>query len=273
MKHVTSMLTAMYTDESTASNAAPYPTNSGGSGDSAGSAGQRSKTTEAGLRREHAYLQLRKMVLVGDFAFGQRLGEEALAEQLNVSRTPVREALMRLHYDRLLDRYADGGFFVAEPDLIDLRDLYELRLVLELRGLTRATERGYDHDLSILEPLRDRWRQIQLDPPQPDATFIELDESFHVGLSRAAGNIVITETLETVNARIRPVRMHDFLDADRIEISITEHLGILEAVLMHDLVLATDRLRSHIGISMKVVEDRAARAITQMALNRRTTRR
>lgn len=231
-----------------------------------------SKTADARLRREHTYLRLRRMVLVGDFPFGQRLAEETLAEQLEVSRTPVREALMRLHSDRLLNRYADGGFFVAEPDLIDLRDLYELRLVLEVRGLTRATEHGYDHDLSILEPLRDRWRRIQENPPEPDATFIELDESFHVGLSRAAGNIVITETLETVNARIRPVRMHDFLDNERIRISIAEHLGILEAVLMQDLVLAADRLRNHIGISMQVVEERAARAITQMALNRRTRR-
>jgi len=231
-----------------------------------------SRAADARLRREEAYFQIRRMVLVGEFPFGQRLAEESLAEQLKVSRTPVREALVRLHSDRLLNRYADGGYFIAEPDLIDLRDLYELRLVLELRGLTRATEHGYDHDLSILEPLRDRWRQIKDAPPSPDGTFIDLDESFHVGLSRAAGNVAITETLETVNARIRPVRMHDFLEAERIEISIDEHLGILEAVLMRDLVLATDRLRSHIGISMRVVEERAAHAITQMALNRRSRR-
>jgi DNA-binding GntR family transcriptional regulator len=230
------------------------------------------RSSEIKLRREQVYLTLRMMVLVGEFDFGQRLGEESLAEQLQVSRTPVREALMRLHHDRLLARYVDGGFYVAEPDLIGLRDLYELRVVLELRGLTRAMENGYDHSLAVLEPLRDAWRRIQKDPPAPDASFIELDESFHLDLSRAAGNLVLTETLESVNARIRPIRMHDFLDADRIRISASEHLAILEAVLMKDLAVATDRLRQHIGTSMHEVEQRAAHAITQMALTRRNRR-
>jgi DNA-binding GntR family transcriptional regulator len=227
---------------------------------------------ESSSRRERVYSQLRRMVMAGDFAFGQRLAEERIAEQLEVSRTPVREAMLRLHADRLLHRYADGGFYVAEPDLIDLRDLYELRLTLELRGLSRARESSYRHDLSIIEPLRDRWRVIRDNQPEPDPSFVELDESFHVALSRSAGNFAITETLEAVNARIRPVRMYDFLTVDRITLSIAEHLDILEAVLLDDLPLAEHRLRHHIGASMDVVEKRAAHAITQMALHRRTRR-
>jgi DNA-binding GntR family transcriptional regulator len=212
------------------------------------------------------------MVMAGEFAFGQRLAEEPIAEQLDVSRTPVREAMVRLHADRLLDRYADGGFYIVEPDLVDLRDLYELRLTLELRGLRRAQETSYSHDLSIVEPLRDRWRLIRDNQPEPDASFVELDESYHVALSRSAGNLAITETLETVNARIRPLRMYDFLTVNRITLSIAEHLEILEAVLTNDIPLAEDRLRHHIGASMDVVEKRAAHAITQMALHRRTRR-
>lgn len=224
--------------------------------------------SDALLRREQAYVHLRRMVLVGEFPFGQRLGEEGIAEQLGVSRTPVREALVRLHNDRLLHRYADGGFYVAEPDLADLRDLYELRLTLELRSVTRPQETGIPHDRPLLEALRERWLAIQAAPPAPDGSFIELDESFHVALSRAGGNLIITETLEAVNVRIRPVRMHDFLDAERIELSIVEHLEIVEAVLDDDLDLAATRLRRHIGISMDVVEERAARAMTAMMLTR-----
>lgn len=228
--------------------------------------------TDSRSRREVVYSRLRRMVMAGEFAYGQRLAEERIAEQLEVSRTPVREAMVRLHADRLLHRYADGGFYVAEPDLIDLRDLYELRLTLELRGLRRAQESSYRHDLGIVESLRDRWRGIRDNQPEPDPSFVELDESFHVALSRSAGNFAITETLETVNARIRPVRMYDFLTADRITLSIAEHLDILEAVLLVDLPLAEHRLRHHIGASMDVVEKRAAQAITQMALHRRTRR-
>lgn len=228
--------------------------------------------SQAPTRRGFVYERLRRMLLMGAFPFGHRLTEERIAEQLEVSRTPVREAFVRLHADRLLDRHADGGFYVAEPDLADVRDLYELRLILELRGLQRAREGTGRHDLRIIETLRDEWRGIRQQPPEPDPAFVELDETFHVALSRAAGNVAITDTLVTVNARIRPVRMYDFLTADRITLSISEHLGILEAVLIDDLALAENRLKYHIGASMEIVESRAAHAITQMALNRRARR-
>jgi DNA-binding GntR family transcriptional regulator len=220
--------------------------------------------TAARSRREAAYLEIRRMALEGEFPFWQRLPEEGISEQLGVSRTPVREAFARLDADGILSRYDDGGYYVAEPNLIDLRDLYELRLTLELRGILRAAEDGVEHDAELLEGLRAEWLLIQASPPPADGSFIELDESFHVGLSRASGNLIITETLESVNIRIRPVRMHDFLDAERIEISIREHIEILDAVIAREIESAADLLRRHIGVSLDVVEERAAGAMTKM---------
>lgn len=221
-----------------------------------------------GARRDLVHDRLRRMVLIGVFPTRERLAEERVAEVLGVSRTPVREALVRLHAQGLLRRYADGGYFVAEPDLSDLRDLYELRIALELRGLTRALEGFGRHDVAVLEPLRDRWRALETARPDPDPSFVELDESFHMALCRSSGNAVLADTLETVNARIRPIRMHDFLTADRIDLTISQHLGIVEAVLASRMEDAVERLRMHVGESMEVVERRAARAITQMILGR-----
>lgn len=221
-----------------------------------------------GTRRELVYARLRRMVLVGVFPTRERLGEERVAEMLGVSRTPVREAMVRLHSDRLLRRYADGGYYVAEPELADLRDIYELRIALELRGLVRSREGFPAHDLSTLEPLRDRWRALAADLPAPDPSFVDLDEAFHVVLSRSSGNAAIADTLETVNARIRPIRMTDFLTQDRIELTVTQHLGIVEAVLVRDIDLAVDRMRQHVGESMEVVERRASQAIISMVLGR-----
>jgi len=206
------------------------------------------------------------MVMLGEIPTGQRLAEEQFAEQLSVSRTPVREAFVRLHADRLLKRFTDGGYYVAEIDLFDLRDLYELRLTLELRGITRAVEEGIEHDRDALMELREEWEAIQADQPEPDGSFIELDEGFHLALLRSSGNLALAEMLTTVNARIRPVRTYDFLTADRIESSIAEHLGIVAALLDGDIALAADRLREHIGASLDVVEQRAAAAMRQRAL-------
>ncbi len=222
--------------------------------------------------RERAYTQIRKMVMLGEIPTGQRLAEEQIAEQLEVSRTPVREALVRLHADRLLKRFSDGGYYVAEVDLFDLRDLYELRLTLEVRGITRALEVGIGHDREALVELKEEWEAIQTDQPEPDGSFIELDESFHLALLRSSGNLALAEMLETINVRIRPVRTYDFLTADRIESSIGEHIGIVAALLDDDIALAVDRLRDHIGASLDVVEQRAAEAMRRRSLRSRHSR-
>ena len=206
--------------------------------------------------------------MLGEFGLHQRLVEDRLATALGVSRTPVREALVRLLADGLLTRH-EGGYYVAIPDLSELRDLYEVRITLELRGLARSTEAKHlRHDPALLEPLRDLWRSLAADPPEPDPQFVLIDEDFHVTLLRSAGNAVLTELLETVNARIRAVRMYDFLTADRISRTIEEHTRIVELVLGGRHEDALDELRRHVGLSMDVVESRAASAISRMALSR-----
>jgi DNA-binding GntR family transcriptional regulator len=220
------------------------------------------------LRRDQVYQELRRRIMVGEFALNSRLVEERLAALLGVSRTPVREALVRLLAAGQLTRI-DGGYFVATPDFGDLRDLYDLRITLELRGLARGLEiESVNHDVSLLEPLRDQWRAMWDDRPDPAPDFVLVDEDFHVTLLRSAGNAALTSTLESVNARIRPVRMYDFLSEERIELTITQHLGVLERVLGGRLDEAVGALRAHVGESMEEVERRAARAITQMHLHR-----
>jgi DNA-binding GntR family transcriptional regulator len=230
------------------------------------------RTQAAESLRERAYTQIRRMVMLGEFPTGQRLAEEQIAEQLDVSRTPVREAFVRLHADRLLTRFDDGGFYVAEIDLFDLRDLYELRLTLELRGITRADEEGIEHDREALLKLRETWVAIAASPPDPDGSFIELDEAFHLALLKSSGNFALVEVLESINIRIRPVRTYDFLTEDRITTSTEEHLAIVDALLDGQITLAADRLREHIGASLEVVEQRAAEAMRRRALRSRGTR-
>ena len=142
--------------------------------------------------------------MVGEFPLNSRLVEERIATLLGVSRTPVREALVRLLADGHVTR-VNGGYFVAMPDFTDLRDLYDLRITLEMRGITRAIESdAVTHDPAILEPLRDHWRAMWDDRPEPAPDFVALDEDFHVTLLRSSGNGVMANTLEGVNARIRP---------------------------------------------------------------------
>jgi DNA-binding GntR family transcriptional regulator len=225
---------------------------------------------QAALRRDEVYGELRRRLMLGQFGLRTRLVEERLANTFGVSRTPVREALLRLSTEGLVQKF-DGGYFVVLPDLTQLRDLYDLRITLELRGLTRVLGAGTQHDSTMLEPLRDAWLAMADHQPEPDPMFVTVDESFHVTLLRSTRNEVLTDSLQQVNARIRAVRMYDFLTERRIEQTIAEHLGIVELVLLGKVEDALRSLQTHVGESMEVVERRAARAIMQMALKQSTS--
>ncbi|MFJ3088827.1 GntR family transcriptional regulator [Streptomyces sp. NPDC086838] len=217
--------------------------------------------------RDMVYGQLRAAVLDGAFGPRERLAEMRLAARFGVSRTPVREALARLLADGLIER-GDGGFFVTIPNLTQLRDLYELRVTLELRGIARAIDDpSVRHEPGVLKAELERWYAMRERPPDPDPRFVVQDERFHAELSRASGNPALTDALVAVSERIRRVRMYDFLTRDRVETTVTEHIEIMEAVRDGRLDDAHRALHAHVGDSMAVVLERAQRAMTQMALH------
>ncbi|MCU1400018.1 MAG: hypothetical protein JWN62_3127 [Acidimicrobiales bacterium] len=227
---------------------------------------------QTGSRSDHAYRTLKTRVLTGEFPINVRLGEERLAAMIGVSRTPIREALKRLQAEGLVANHPDGGYQPIVPDVTVMRHLYEVRAGLELQALQRPGRMGTRHDPAIIEPLRDQWRQLSIDPlPPPDPNFVLLDESFHVALATAAGNDVAVDVLRQINERIRLVRMHDFLIHQRIEATIAEHLNLVELVLSGDIVAAEAAFTQHLGDSMAVVEERVRGAIVRMLTGGRTT--
>ena len=207
---------------------------------------------------------------MGEFPLGRRMAEERIAGLVGVSRTPVREALSRLHVEGFVERLPDGGYCPAAPDLHAVRELYEVRRGLELLALTRPAAGGPPFDHDQLEALRADWHDLEVPEPEPrpDPSFVMLDEDFHIRLAGAAGNAALVGFLQTVNERIRLVRVHDFLTSERIELTISQHLGIVEAVLGGDHELAARHLDAHLSESLAVVEERAATALARMVATR-----
>ncbi|MBZ6226268.1 GntR family transcriptional regulator [Streptomyces olivaceus] len=224
-------------------------------------------TPQAQSLRESVYRNLRAAVLDGEFGVRERLAETRLAARFGVSRTPVREALARLAADALIER-GDGGFYVTVPNLAALKDFYELRITLELRGIARVIEDpACRHDLTVVTAELGRWYAMRERPPAPDPRFVVQDERFHTELSRASGNSALTDALVSVSERIRRVRMYDFLTEDRVRTTVTEHIEIMERVRDGRLDEGYRALHAHVGDSMTVVLERAQRAMTQMALH------
>lgn len=221
-------------------------------------------------RADQAYTDLKQQLLLGGFALNVRLGEERLATLLGVSRTPVREALHRLHAEGIVRRLPDGGYEPVAPDVGRMRHLYEVRAGLEMQALQRPGRRAaahgqLSHDRAALLMLRAEWQDLADDENlEASPAFVLLDEAFHVTLAEAAGNPVIAELLRQVNDRIRIVRMQDFLTLERVRSTIDEHLGLVDAVLAGDLAEAERRFTEHLDRSIAVVEERVLRAIARM---------
>jgi DNA-binding GntR family transcriptional regulator len=222
--------------------------------------------SDAVTRTARIYAELKHGLLIGRFALGARLGEERLARDLGASRTPVREALLRLHSEGLVDRHPDGGYCPTAPNLAAIRELYEVRIALERSALLRPTFTSRPHDRNQLVALRDDWLALAGDPPLPDPEFVILDEEFHVRLADASGNRELVDILRRVNERIRVVRMRDFLTAERISKTIAEHLGVVIAVLDGDLEGSVATFEQHLFTSLDVVEQHVAGALMQMAV-------
>lgn len=197
----------------------------------------------------------------GRFSPWERLAEERLAEHFGVSRTPVREALARLHADGLLEKRA-GGLYLYMPTFEDLTDLYELRITLELQGIRRAIDDPtVHHDRDRLGAELAAWQRMSEERPAPSPGFVTVDEQFHATLLASSGNRALSASLAQVNQRIRAVRMYDYLTADRMRATVDEHIEIAELVLSGALPTALDALAAHVGASKDVVVERAANAL------------
>ncbi len=214
--------------------------------------------------RDSVYRDLKRGLLSGEYGITRRLGEERLADQFGVSRTPVREALMRLFSEGLVRPHPDGGYQPVAPDVPSMRHLYEVRIALELEALHRPARVGTTHDERLLASLHADWVSLLEDDLGPDPEFVLLDEAFHCGLAEAAGNPVLVELLQQVNERIRIARMQDFLIPGRIEETVTQHTEIVEHLLDRDLTTALARFEAHVGESYEHVTDQVLRALAAM---------
>jgi DNA-binding GntR family transcriptional regulator len=236
------------------------------------SASRPSQAQAAQSRSEATHRALKRQLLLGEFPFGHRLGEERLAAMLEVSRTPVREALARLHAEGHVQRHPEGGFEPAFPDMDRIAELYEVRKSLELTAVRRSVGDGgatMTHDRPALLDLRRDWVALEDDPAEhADPEFVLVDEDFHIRLALSSGNTALAEMLASVNERIRVVRVHDFLTEERIKATVEEHLGIIDGLLEGHVDRTVERLETHIDESARVASQRALTAIVRMLAGR-----
>src|SRR5262245_4921062 len=177
---------------------------------------------------------------------GTRFSENEVAGRARVSRTPVREALIRLEREGYLQVHPKSGWSVRPLDFDLLDHLYDLRLVLESASVQRLCAGNPKAALAGLEKV---WLVAPRSRLTDGARVARLDEEFHSTLVEAAGNPELARVHQSITERIRIVRRLDFTHPERIVYTYLEHGQILRAVLARRSERAVQLLASHIEAS------------------------
>lgn len=182
---------------------------------------------------------------------GDRYTESELAERMSSSRTPVREALLRLQRDGYVEVQFRNGWLVRPLDFKALENLYDVRIILELAAVRQLCD--MPELPAQLQELRQIWLVPAADRLQDGAQVSPLDERFHETLVEATGNGEMARIHHDITERIRIVRRLDFTMKDRVEATYNEHAQILRAILRRRSEQAQMLLRSHIEASKSEV--------------------
>ena len=193
---------------------------------------------------DYAYEEIWKRVIMIGGSEEQRLSDVALAEQLGMSRTPVRQALERLVHEGLVRSDPRRGFWTSTFTAQDIHEIYDLRGALEVLAVRLAAPRLSQEDLKAhLEALYAV--RAELDA-HPVLRFLQVDIRFHMLITRASSNGRLINSLSLLRSQLSMFQMQDTFYPRRMEIALNDHEQVLLALLAGKVDEAADCLARHI---------------------------
>lgn len=190
---------------------------------------------------EIAYDEIKEMILSGDLAQGERIVLERMSERLNLSITPIREALNKLAQDDLIKVTPRSSYEVISLDPEDINDILDLREMLETFALRTA---GENLAAFPVDSFREILHKINLSGNY--RKFIEADIKFHETIVASSKNRRIGKLYSYIRNPERILMIPSAKIEGRIDTAVKEHLAILKAIENGDLDLAAEHLGSHI---------------------------
>jgi DNA-binding GntR family transcriptional regulator len=195
--------------------------------------------------REEITKNLRAAVISGELRPGVVYSAPSLAAQFGVSATPVREAMLDLAKEGLIDAVRNKGFRVTEVSGKDLDDLSELRALIEVPTVRRIAEAGVDP--RVIDELRPLAAAIEEAATNHDLiTHVVADMEFHLRLLALVGNPHLVETVRALRARSRIYGLRTLAERDELVPSSREHAELLDLITARDANAAEQLMRRHI---------------------------
>jgi DNA-binding GntR family transcriptional regulator len=215
-------------------------------------ANQDRKRKKKKLLREQVYGSIKNAIISGEFEAGRRLIEEKLAEDMNTSRTPVREAIQKLEKEGLIFRLPRGGFAVKGVSEEEVDEVFGLRGILEGYAGFLATTRVDQDDMRALEDIL-KLEEACLKNMNVDE-FIRLDGEFHDVLYKAAKNTRLYNLLNDLRDYMYRYRVIILRYGRKAQFAVADHKEIIAAMKAKNARQTDKLIRKHITRGKELIK-------------------
>lgn len=201
--------------------------------------------------KQQVYEILRDDICSGVYAPGQQIQETELSKKLEISRSPIREALRQLVSEGLAVEYPNRGVFVKTYTPKDIEDVFDLRILLESYAIMRS---GNCLTLEKHHELNDCMERLKTYHSQDDIQrYVEEDTLLHQLLIQLSGNNLVISTYERVYALVQRFRIYSLKSRKRFDDSLTEHIQIIQNVLAGNVKEADRINREHLLLAKDAI--------------------
>lgn len=196
--------------------------------------------------KEHIYDVLKRSIMdldIYDPATNLRMDERTLADQLGISRTPIREAIMRLEQEGFVETRARRGVFIKRKSLTEILEMITVWAALESMAARLACSEATDEEIADLRRIGTRYTKDKAKANISE--YSEANIEFHLcilGLSKCAH---LRELAEGLFTHLKAVRRKGMEDTRRTDRSVVDHMNIIQAIEDRDADLASDLVREH----------------------------
>ena len=190
-----------------------------------------------------AYQKIRQVIISGDLKPGDIINIDELCSRFGTSKTPTREALVVLTHEQFLESLPRIGYMVTKPSIRDVKEMFHVRIILEVDAIGLAVDYITDQDIEALEKNNLEEQRISGNQVsriiQPEA--FRLNQEFHMTIARASGNTILGSLIQQQLEMVERA-----LSLDPYIIDSSQHENILSSLRKRELASCQEAMKTHL---------------------------